>query len=406
MSPEQIDAGGGKLLVWGSDNIEPDTIEQAAKTSRLPFVHGHVALMPDAHFGLGSTVGSVIATQGAIIPAAIGVDIGCGMIAAETDIHVNGLPDDLDKLHSWIARMVPAGVGQGWQDDRYQEEAWSKIPLYRGNTSFSTKQVNTITKQFGTLGSGNHFVEVCTDERGAVWVVLHSGSRGIGNQLATQHIEVARGNMKQYFIELENRDLAYLVQGTPEFDAYIADMLWAQSYALANREKMMDNVLIQLFGFVGGPGEREYHEVRRINCHHNYTEQEHHHSTNLWVTRKGAIRARVGDWGVIPGSMATGTFIVEGLGNPASYNSASHGAGRTMSRKRARTELTVESLQAAMQGKAWNGSEGKAWAEHDALTLLDEHPSAYKDIGAVMEAQADLVVIRHQLTQLLNYKGV
>ena len=386
------------LLVWGQEGIEIDTLVQAAAASRMPFVKGKLALMPDAHVGAGSTIGSVIPTQGAIIPAAIGVDIGCGMIAAETDLHVNGLPDDLDKLHSWIAAVVPAGVGKGWKTNA---TAWNKIPLYKGNTTFSGKQINTIENQFGTLGSGNHFVEVCSDERGVVWVVLHSGSRGIGNQLATHHIEVAKGNMKKYFIDLEDKDLAYLVEGTPEFDAYIADMLWSQDYAAANREKMMDHVLAQLFGFVGGPARDGDPligtEVRRINCHHNYTEREHHHGTNLWITRKGAIRAREGDWGVIPGSMATGSFIVEGLGNPASYCSASHGAGRSMSRKRARNELTEESLMEAMDGKAWN---------KDAHALLDEHPDAYKDINSVMEAQDDLVVVRHSLTQLLNYKGV
>jgi tRNA-splicing ligase RtcB len=402
MSPVLVEP---KLLVWGDRGIEQNTIEQAAKASRLPFVNGHVALMPDAHFGMGSTVGSVIPTQGAVIPAAIGVDIGCGMIAAETDIHVNGLPDSLDKLHEWIAKVVPAGVGQGWE----RGYGWNKIPLYKGDTKFSTKQVNTIAKQFGTLGSGNHFVEVCEDERGAVWVVLHSGSRGIGNQLAVHHIDIARGNMKQMFITLEDKDLAYLVQGTPEFDAYIADMRWSQDYAAANREKMMDNVLEQLYGFVGGTDERLYREVRRINCHHNYTVLEHHHGTDLWITRKGAIRAREGDWGVIPGSMATGSFIVQGLGNPASYDSASHGAGRRMSRTKARAELTTESLIIRMGGKAWNGSGDQTHYDRQkaaAKSLVDEHPDAYKDIEAVMEAQSDLVVVRHQLTQLLNYKGV
>lgn len=394
--PERVELNGElqRMLVWGAEGIEQNTLEQAAKASRLPFIKGHVALMPDAHVGIGSTVGSVIPTQGAIIPAAIGVDIGCGMIAAETDIHVNGLPDDLDKLHSWIAKVVPAGVGQGWDS----EQGWDKIPTYTGNTKFTGKQVNKIAKQFGTLGSGNHFVEVCVDERGAVWVVLHSGSRGIGNQLATHHIDIARKDMQAHFITLEDRDLAYFVQGTPEFSAYIDDMLWAQDYAAANRERMMNHVLQQLFGFVGGTDDRLYSEVQRINCHHNYTVMEHHNGTNVWITRKGAIRAQVGDKGVIPGSMATGSFIVEGLGNPSSWNSASHGAGRRMSRTRARQELTVESLAAEMDGKAWNAGSAKS--------LVDEHPLAYKDIGEVMAAQSDLVRIVHSLTQLLNYKGV
>jgi tRNA-splicing ligase RtcB len=404
--PEKI---GPNLLVWGKDDIEFKTCAQAATTARLPFVNGHVALMPDAHFGLGSTVGSVIPTQGAIIPAAIGVDIGCGMIAAETYLTVDALPDDLNALHSLIAKNVPSGVGKGWSSNGRSTQShtmaqYRDIPPFTGATTFDSNQERKVVDQFGTLGSGNHFVEVCTDERDVVWVVLHSGSRGIGNQLAQKHIEGARGLMKKYFIELEDRDLAYLVQGTVEFNQYIADMLWAQDYAAANRERMMSNVLEQLYS-VAATLYTPVHSARRINCHHNYTAQEHHHGKDLWITRKGAIRARVGDWGVIPGSMATGTYIVSGRGNEASYCSASHGAGRTMSRKQAKRELTVESLQACMDGKAWNGSGDRAWSVADAEALVDEHPQAYKEIGRVMLAQADLVKVEHVLTSLLNYKG-
>ena len=241
---------------------------------------------------------------------------------------------------------------------------------------------------------------MCLDERDRVWVVLHSGSRGIGNQLANQHIEAAKGLMKKLFINLEDPDLAYLVEGTPEFDAYIADMLWAQEYARANREQMMDAVLSELWGYVGtrntdaaGPGS----EVRRINCHHNYSEQEHHLGHDVWLTRKGAIRARRGDFGVIPGSMGTSSYIVRGLGSPASYESCSHGAGRRMSRSRARREISLEDFVASMDGRDWQKSK--------AGQLLDEAPQAYKDIDQVMADQADLVAVEHTLHQILNYKG-
>lgn len=369
------------LLVWGSD-VEQNTLDQAAKTARLPFLAGHVALMPDAHLGMGATIGSVIPTKGAIIPAAVGVDIGCGMIAVETNLDAAALPDSLGRLHGRIREMVPAGVGQGHDTPRH-----ITMPSH-----FTEKEAATAVKQYGSLGSGNHFVEICLDERERVWVVLHSGSRGIGNQLAQKHIECARGLMKQYFIELEDRDLAYLVEGTPEFAAYIADMLWAQDYALGNRSAMMDAILAELWA-VAVDGA----EVRRINCHHNFTQMENHHGRNVWVTRKGAIKASVGDHGVIPGSMGTKSYIVAGLGNPASYESCAHGAGRRMSRTAARKMLSVESLSKYMDGKTWNDRDGEA--------LLDEHPDSYKDIDQVMSDQADLVTIEHTLTQVLNYKG-
>jgi tRNA-splicing ligase RtcB len=237
---------------------------------------------------------------------------------------------------------------------------------------------------------------VCVDERDRVWIVLHSGSRGIGNQLASQHIETAKGLMKRFFISLEDPDLAYLVEDTPEFDAYIGDMLWAQGYARANRETMMDALLEELAGFVDGDASM-CKETRRINCHHNYTEQERHFGRNVWLTRKGAIRAGRGDLGVIPGSMGTSTFIVRGLGNPASYESCSHGAGRRMSRSRARREIPLDEFVASMRGRDWQSGK--------AHQLLDEAPQAYKDIAQVMADQADLVAIEHTLGQVLNYKG-
>lgn len=377
-----------RLLSWASD-VEQGTIDQAARAAKLPFVAGHVALMPDAHVGIGATVGSVIPTKGAIIPSAVGVDIGCGMVATETTLTAADLPDDLGSLMPLVERRIPAGVGKG-HEDPVTDGALGEIG--RPDSDLSTKQENTVACQFGTLGSGNHFVEVCLDERDHVWTVLHSGSRGIGNQLATKHIAAAKKLMKQWFIELEDPDLAYLVQGTPQFTAYIRDMLWAQRYAMASRAKMNGAIVASLFEVVGA-GE----VVETINCHHNFTQQEHHHGQDVWITRKGAIKAAVGDKGVIPGSMGTRSYIVSGLGSTASYTSCSHGAGRRMSRAQARQKLSGASLTEAMAGRTWNADRADA--------LVDEHPEAYKDIDRVMEDQRDLVTIDHTLRQVFNYKG-
>lgn len=377
-----------RLLSWASD-IEPGTIEQAARAARMPFLGGHVALMPDAHAGIGATVGSVIPTKNAIIPAAVGVDIGCGMLATETTLTAADLPDDLSALMPLVEQHIPAGVGKG-HDDATIDAALAA--LGNPNSDLTAKQEKTAACQFGTLGSGNHFVEVCLDERDHVWTVLHSGSRGIGNQLARVHINGARKLMAKYFISLEDPDLAYFVQSTPEFTAYIRDMLWAQAYAMQSRARM-DTALIDSLFSVVGTGER----VRTINCHHNFTQQEHHHGQDMWITRKGAIKAATGDEGVIPGSMGTRSYIVKGLGSPASYNSCSHGAGRRMSRTQARRELTAESLAEAMGDRTWNADR--------AAALVDEHPSAYKDIDQVMEDQKDLVQVQHTLRQIFNYKG-
>ncbi|MCC5578478.1 RtcB family protein [Microtetraspora sp. AC03309] len=376
------------LLSWATD-IEPGTIEQAARAARLPFVPGHVALMPDAHVGMGATVGSVIPTQGAIIPSAVGVDIGCGMVATETTLTAADLPDSLGALMPLVEQGIPAGVGKG-HDDPTVDGALAD--LGRPHTELTGKQEKTVACQFGTLGSGNHFVEVCLDERDRVWTVLHSGSRGIGNQLATRHIAEAKKLMAQYFITLDDPDLAYLAQGTDQFWAYIRDMLWAQKYAMASRARM-DKVLSAALFAVVGKGER----VQTINCHHNFTQQEHHRGRDMWITRKGAIKADVGDQGVIPGSMGTRSYIVRGLGNPASYNSCSHGAGRRMSRGEARRKLTAESLTEAMGDRTWNADRAGA--------LVDEHPEAYKSIDQVMEDQKDLVEVEHTLRQVFNYKG-
>jgi len=349
--------------------------------------------MPDAHIGIGATIGSVAFMHGAIVPSAVGVDIGCGMVASLTNLRSEQLPDDLSPLLSLIEQRVPAGVGKGHDSDRRpQLPAFPNEGLV-ASLALDPKERKTFVSQLGSLGSGNHFVEVCLDESGRVWAVLHSGSRGIGNKLAQSHINDAKRLMAKYFITLDDPDLAYFVEHTPEFDAYVADMLWAQKYAAANRDEMMGAVLASLREVT----DPAMVEIERVNCHHNFAAREHHHGRDGWVIRKGAIRAREGDRGVIPGSMGASTFIVTGVGNPASYDSCSHGAGRRMSRTAAKRCLSEESLSEVMAGKTWQGNDAKA--------LLDEHPSAYKDVEAVMAAQADLVLIDHRLSQVLNYKG-
>ena len=377
------------LISWASD-IDPGTIRQAEKTARLPVVEGHVALMPDAHVGLGATVGSVIPTKGAVIPAAVGVDIGCGMIAAELDVTEAQLPDTLEPLLGRIERAIPAGVGKGHDTAARNAQRW--LGAHRPATDLAADRMAKAAKQFGTLGSGNHFFELCVDERSRVWVVLHSGSRGIGNQLAQAHIATAKRLAKDLELRLEDPDLAYFVEGTPEFEAYIGDMLWAQDYARANRDQMMDNAMREVFAFLGFG-----RETQRINCHHNFTQREVHSDTELWITRKGAIKADTDDLGVIPGSMGTRSYIVRGKGAAASWKSCSHGAGRRHSRTRAKKLFTSADLARQMEGKVWLATRAKA--------LVDEIPSAYKDIDQVMADQTDLVEVLHTLRQVLNYKG-
>jgi len=378
-----------KLLVWG--DIEENTINQARKAAHLPIVEGHVALMPDAHIGIGATIGSVIPTENAVIPSAVGVDIGCGMVAVRTDVRQDQLPEDLKPLLRKIEHAVPAGVGKGHGRVTKAAEAW--LGSRKPPRDLSDKQTKTTLEQFGTLGSGNHFLEVAVDEDGRTWIVLHSGSRGIGNQLATLHISKAKKDMKRALVSLEDPDLAYFVQGTPDFDAYIADMRWAQDYAMANRAAMVDAAVAVLLKFLGFGRERE-----RVNCHHNFAERERHGGKDIWVTRKGAIKADVGDLGIIPGSMGARTFIVRGKGNELSYNSCSHGAGRKMSRTQARKQITEEAMREQMKGRVW--------LDDRARLLLDEGPDAYKDIEQVMREQADLVEIVHELQGILNYKGL
>ncbi|HUG83908.1 MAG TPA: RtcB family protein [Euzebya sp.] len=379
---------GDGVLSWAS-MLDDKARAQALATAKVAAINGHVALMPDAHWGMGCTIGSVIPTREAIIPSAVGVDIGCGVIAAELDLSTAQLPDDLGAvLRAW-EQHIPAGLGY-WHAE--EDPAWQAFTAVHGvpdSVASDQKLRAKAPVQFGTLGSGNHFLELCTDEHDGVWLMLHSGSRGVGNSLAMRHIETAKGLMKRYFIDLPDPDLAYLVQGTAEFDAYVADLLWTQAYAWGSRQRMMDVAVTCI------PGATV---TRTIQNHHNYARLERHHNRDLWITRKGAISAREGELGVIPGSMGTGSFIVRGLGNPASYNSASHGAGRAMSRTQARKQFTAEDLEAAM--------EGRTWLLKDAAALVDEIPGAYKDLAQVMADQTDLVAIEHKLTTVINYKGV
>jgi len=378
-----------RLWNWATE-IDDGTLTQARKASRLPILAGHVALMPDAHVGIGATVGSVIPTDGAVIPSAVGVDIGCGMIAVETNLSASQLPDDLHPYLDRVEQVVPAGMGQGHQRASSTALAWMAANIHR--VALTSRQESKALTQFGSLGSGNHFFEVCLDERDQAWIVLHSGSRGIGNELAQGHIRLARTKAKEEALQLEDPDLAYFLQGTPEFEAYVRDMLWAQDYAMANRSAMMDGALAAFFSFVGA-GQ----EVDRINCHHNFTQREDHGDRSMWITRKGAIKAAVGDRGVIPGSMGTRSYIVAGKGNELSYTSCSHGAGRRYSRRKAKSTFTTDDLATQMAGKTWLSGRADA--------LLDEIPAAYKDIDQVMADQRDLVQVLHTLTQILNYKG-
>lgn len=382
----------GNVLSWASD-VDEATVAQAQKAASLPIVRGHLALMPDCHIGIGATIGSVIPTTGAVIPAAVGVDIGCGVAGIMTNLAAADLPADLQQLHRRIRAVVPAGVGQGHVNDQPLGEYGLEIPL-----RFGQRERSTALRQFGSLGSGNHFVEVCLDEADRVWVILHSGSRGIGNQLATKHVAIARDlfDREGYSsYELPDRDLAWLTEGTPQFDSYLADMTWSQQYAFANRARMLDNIM-EAVATVTGRGKR-LQRVEEINNHHNFTRREEHGGASVWLTRKGAIPAAAGELGIIPGSMGTRSYIVEGLGNEASYCSCSHGAGRRLSRGQARRTLTTDTLKTYMAGRAWNSDQ--------ATALLDEHPEAYKDIDVVMEDQKDLVRIRHRLRAVLNYKG-
>ena len=377
------------------ESIEPQAREQLNNISEMPFVFHHVAVMPDCHLGKGATVGSVIATKGAIIPAAVGVDVGCGMVAVRTKFFAKDLPDNLDKLRAGIERRIPLGAGAG--NKKLTDTAIERI---RELKSIATQDYEKVDRRWitalGSLGSGNHFIEICLDENDQVWVALHSGSRGIGNRLATKHIKIAQRLMEEESITLKDRDLAYLTENTQEFDAYVTDLLWAQDFARLNREEMMDRVMKELsFACYGEDGHQSEIEIERINCHHNFTQQEQHFGSEVWITRKGAIQMKRGQRGIIPGSMGTQSYIVSGLENPLSFNSAPHGAGRRFSRSEAKRRFTMDDLEAAMGDISFRHSK----------SLIDEIPMAYKDIDEVMENSKELVRIDHTLKQVINVKG-
>ena len=380
--------------------IEPQAVEQLHNISEMPFVYKHLAVMPDCHLGKGATVGSVIATKGAIIPAAVGVDIGCGMIAVKTKFTVKDLPDDLDKVRIGIERRIPLSAGAFNRE--VKESAIERVKTLQSKVQGNEQQtrINKTGSKWqeaiGTLGSGNHFIEISLDETNQVWVVLHSGSRGVGNALATQHIKVAQKLMDDFFIPLKDRDLAYLVEGKPEFNAYIQDLMWAQEFATLNRDEMMDRVMTELsYTFFNENGHQTEIELERINCHHNFTQREHHMGADVWLTRKGAIQMKQGQMGVIPGSMGTRSYIVSGKENIMAFHSAPHGAGRRFSRTEARKQFTFEDMEKAMVGISHRASK----------ELIDEIPGAYKDIDQVMENSKELVDVVHVLKQLVNVKG-
>jgi tRNA-splicing ligase RtcB len=384
--------------------VEEAAEKQLRNVAMLPFVFKWVAAMPDVHWGIGATVGSVIPTRGAIIPAAVGVDIGCGMMAVQTSLHANHLPDNLHGIREAIERAVPHGrTDNGGKNDRgawanapvAHEAEWSKLhERYEAIVAKYPKLAHPQRmKHLGTLGTGNHFIEVCLDETDNVWFMLHSGSRGVGNRFGTFFIELAKQDMRKWFINVPDADLAYLPQGTEHFNDYVNAVHWAQDYAMANRQLMMTNIIAA----VSNSGQLPPFEATLsvVNCHHNYVAWENHYGENVLVTRKGAVRAREGDMGIIPGSMGAQSFIVRGKGNPESFMSCSHGAGRAMSRSEAKRRFTIADHVAATAGIE---------CRKDA-DVIDETPMAYKPISAVMEAQKDLVEIVHTLRQVVCVKG-
>ena len=384
-----------KLYNWASI-IGTETQQQAERTATMPFVFPHLALMPDCHLGAGATVGSVIPTLGAIIPAAVGVDIGCGMIAVRTQLTRADLLDvgRLDRLRRDIERSIPLSAGKYNVDvrDEHTQDLIATLESHAQGQSVDPDRYSPNWRlQLGTLGSGNHFIEVSADEEDRLWLFLHSGSRGVGNRIAQHHIKVAQQLARKWWIPLPDRDLAYLVEGTDEFWAYVRDLRWAQEFALLNRQEMMHRVQEAFAEHVGA----ELTVSEEVNCHHNYTEQERHYGKEVWLSRKGAIDASAGTPGLIPGSMGTRSYVVEGLGNKLSFNSAPHGAGREYSRSAARRTFSREQLDTAMAGIEWRHSDA----------FLDEIPGAYKDIDVVMEDARDLVQVRHTLRQLVNVKG-
>ena len=396
--------GGAPIKAWTQGvPVDESAWNQLRNVARLPFVHKHVAAMPDVHWGIGATVGSVIPTSGAIVPAAVGVDIGCGMMAVRTSLGASDLPDNLGALRAEIERTVPHGRTSGRGRDK---GSWQNPPASVASAWRSLEQgldaivsrapklrrpANRAPLHLGTLGTGNHFIEICLDEDNAVWAMLHSGSRGIGNAIGRHFIDLAKRDMRRFFINLPDKDLAYLVEGTEHFKDYVDAVGWAQEFARMNREAMMNRVLRALRKSV-----KPFKQTgKAVNCHHNYVERENHFKKDVWVTRKGAVRARKGDLGIIPGSMGARSYIVAGKGNRDAFHSCSHGAGRVMSRGDARRSFTLQNHRDATAGVECRKDEG----------VIDETPGAYKDIDAVMAAQTSLVDVVHTLKQVVCVKG-
>lgn len=396
--------GGVPIKMWTRGvPVDDKAREQLRKAAQMPFVFKHVAAMPDVHVGIGATVGSVIPTKGAVIPAAVGVDIGCGMMAARTSLMANDLPDNLEAIRTAIERAVPHGrdVGRGkrdtgsWGDPPTATvDAWATLVerFDRITAKYPRFKNTNQLVHLGTLGTGNHFIELCLDTEQRVWIMLHSGSRGVGNAIGTFFIELAKQDMRKWFINLPDEDLAYFPEGTDHFDDYVEAVEWAQDFAALNRRMMMTNVIRALRGQIAKPFDAE---LEAVNCHHNYVRRENHFGQNVLVTRKGAVRAAKGTMGIIPGSMGAKSFIVRGLGNAESFDSCSHGAGRVMSRTQAKKLVTLDEHIRDTQGVECRKDE----------SVLDETPKAYKPIEAVMAAQADLVEIVHTLKQVVCVKG-
>lgn len=396
--------GGVPIKMWTRGvPVDDKARDQLARAAQMPFVFRHVAAMPDVHVGIGATVGSVIPTKGAVIPAAVGVDIGCGMMAARTSLMASDLPDNLEAIRSSIERAVPHGraVGRGkrdtgsWGDPPAAVvDAWASLAHRFGQIAAKYPKLQKANHlvHLGTLGTGNHFIELCLDQDQRVWVMLHSGSRGIGNAIGTFFIELAKQDMRKWYINLPDQDLAYFPEGTDHFDDYVEAVEWAQDFARLNRRMMMSHVIGALRGQITKPFEAE---LEAVNCHHNYVTRENHFGENVLITRKGAVRATKGVLGIIPGSMGAKSFIVRGLGNPDSFDSCSHGAGRIMSRTEAKRVVTLEEHVADTAGVECRKDVG----------VIDETPRAYKPIEAVMAAQADLVEIVHTLKQVVCVKG-
>jgi tRNA-splicing ligase RtcB (3'-phosphate/5'-hydroxy nucleic acid ligase) len=397
-------AGGVPIKMWTRGvPVEDEARKQLANAARLPIVFKHIAAMPDVHLGIGATVGSVIPTLKAIIPAAVGVDIGCGMMAAKTTLRAEDLPDNLGPLRSAIERAVPHGSNprsrgrdQGsWESPpETVDQIWATLAdEFDALCELHPRLKNTNNrKHLGTLGTGNHFIEVCLDEEGAVWFMLHSGSRGVGNAIGTHFIELAKKDAERHERNLPDQDLAYFEEGAQYFGEYVRAVSWAQKFAQRNREVMMTNLIATVRKVITKPFESH---VEAVNCHHNYVQQERHFGEDVFVTRKGAVSAKKGQLGIIPGSMGARSFIVRGLGNPESFDSCSHGAGRVMSRTKAKKMFTVDD-----QIKATEGVECRKDKD-----VIDEIPMAYKDIDAVMAAQRDLVEVVHTLKQVVCVKG-